>query len=113
LSVINIKSKRFEYYDSLNGMSYHEIFKNLKNYLIDEIKDKNYEINLIDLVKNYNSYVPSNKTPQQSNGYDCGVFTCVFANYVSQDKNFDFNQTHITNYFRKKFILNILNKNLN
>ncbi|KAM6356366.1 sentrin-specific protease 2-like [Alca torda] len=28
--------------------------------------------------------------PQQSNGSDCGVFTCQYANYISRDKPMTF-----------------------
>lgn len=30
--------------------------------------------------------------PQQKNGYDCGVFMCTFAKYLSADKAFNFTQ---------------------
>ena len=36
--------------------------------------------------------------PRQTNSFDCGVFTCLFATYSSQQKTFDFNQDDMPNY---------------
>jgi sentrin-specific protease 1 len=50
--------------------------------------------------------------PQQMNGSDCGMFACKFAEYLSRGKlTFSFNQTHMP-YFRRRMILEILNKKL-
>jgi sentrin-specific protease 1 len=110
LSVINIRDKRYEYYDSMNGNSYKTIFENYKKYLKEEEKDKKVNENKINTDK-FEYYVPKDITPQQRNGYDCGVFTCIFSNYVSQDIPFNFDQSFMS-YFRKKLVLNILNKNI-
>ena len=32
------------------------------------------------------------KVPQQQNDYDCGVFSCCFANYYAQQQAFNFSQ---------------------
>ncbi|KAL7467798.1 hypothetical protein ACHAXS_008051 [Conticribra weissflogii] len=34
--------------------------------------------------------------PRQSNGCDCGVFTCMFANFISKDCPLTFKQQHIS-----------------
>lgn len=49
--------------------------------------------------------------PQQMNGSDCGVFTCMFAEYLARDYEITFTQEHMP-YFRKKMILEILYKRL-
>ena len=36
--------------------------------------------------------------PRQTNTFDCGVFTCLFAKYLTQKKKFDFNQDDMPNY---------------
>ena len=47
--------------------------------------------------------------PQQGNGYDCGVFTCAFAEYLGRwDESFNFTQTDVTR-LRKGIALSILN----
>jgi sentrin-specific protease 1 len=40
------------------------------------------------------------RIPRQSNGYDCGVFVCMYASYLMQKHDFDFNQHDMEN-FRK------------
>ena len=52
----------------------------------------------------------SHSVPKQKNGYDCGVFTCKFAEYTSCDMEFDFNQESMSK-FRIQIGLRILNKN--
>ena len=37
-------------------------------------------------------------TPQQGNGYDCGVFVCRFAQCLLADTDIDFSQEDITEY---------------
>ena len=48
-------------------------------------------------------------TPQQENGSDCGVFTCVFANYLSLQLRLDFSAADMF-YFRQRITLDILKK---
>jgi sentrin-specific protease 1 len=49
-----------------------------------------------------NYYNP--KTPQQANGYDCGVFTSQFIECLSRrDGHFDFDQKNMP-YLRRKMI---------
>lgn len=45
--------------------------------------------------------------PQQANGSDCGVFLCVFAEYFSAAKEFNFYTDNMT-YFRNKIFFEIL-----
>ena len=47
-------------------------------------------------------------TPEQTNGYDCGVYTCMFADCLSLGCKLDFTPSHVTNY-RKKLAWIILN----
>lgn len=102
LAVINIKEKKFEYYDSLGGEGY-SCLKLLRDYVIQEHKDKKKcEIDLSD----WQNYIPSN-IPKQENGYDCGVFLCKYADYASQNREFTFKQKNMC-YFRKRMILDII-----
>ena len=48
-------------------------------------------------------------TPQQDNGRACGVFTCVFANYLSPQLQLDFSAADMS-YFRQRITLDILKK---
>ncbi len=47
----------------------------------------------------------------QDNGSDCGVFTCKFADFVSRQKRFVFEQANIP-YFRKRLAFEILSEKL-
>jgi sentrin-specific protease 1 len=41
-------------------------------------------------------------------GYDCGVFTCMFADFLSKDDALLFGQQHVTQC-RERIALSILN----
>ena len=49
--------------------------------------------------------------PTQTNGHDCGIFLCTYAEYISANKNFNFNQKNIA-YFRSQIICEIINNKL-
>ncbi|KAL1915170.1 uncharacterized protein VTP21DRAFT_7651 [Calcarisporiella thermophila] len=105
-AVINLRRKRFEYYDSLHG-SNPQCFQLLREYLDLEHKDKKGCI--IDL-SDWEDLQPKN-IPGQRNGYDCGVFTCTFAEYVSREAPFDFDQRHMK-YIRRRMIYEIVSCSL-
>jgi hypothetical protein len=104
LAVINFADKRFEYYDSLGGEN-PKCLERLRRYVKDEYRTKHkgeYDLS------EWQDYTPLN-IPHQQNGYDCGVFMCKFADYLSRGKPFDFSQSDMS-YFRKRMILEILSK---
>ena len=52
------------------------------------------------------SVLPQN-TPQQENGYDCGVFTCQFLEALSRgEEDFAFTQANMP-YLRRKMVWEI------
>lgn len=104
LSVINFVDKRFEYYDSM-GSPNKTALKAMRNYLIQEYKDKKKQ--QFDLT-GWSDYMPRD-IPQQQNGYDCGVFMCRYADCISQNKPFNFKQKDMIT-IRKRMILDILSK---
>lgn len=105
-AVINFKEKRFEYYDSLHGPS-GEAFQVLRDYLCKESLDKRkLEIDLSE----WSNFGPKN-IPAQENGYDCGVFACTFAEYISRGAYFDFDQSHMK-YLRNRMAYEIISKRL-
>jgi sentrin-specific protease 1 len=106
LSVINFKKKRFEYYDSLFGQN-DRCLTLLKEYIKNESLDKKkVEYDTSDWI----FYTPKN-IPCQQNGYDCGVFTCMFMEFIARDLDFLFEQKHMP-YLRKRITLEILNVKL-
>ena len=53
------------------------------------------------------SLTPSQDTPQQENGYDCGVFTCQFLESLSRgEESFAFTQANMP-YLRRKMVWEI------
>jgi hypothetical protein len=64
----------------------------------------------VDLPNEWKLYTMCN-VPQQdtTNTTDCGVFVCMYCNFILNDCNLDFNQDYITNsHWRDGMILSIL-----
>lgn len=107
---INFKEKSILYYDSLHN-SNDTCLKLLLEYLINDHQDKkgtdgNAEFDF----QNWILSSPKN-IPCQQNGYDCGVFACVFAEYRSRDADFTFSQKNM-NYFRDRISYEIIKGSL-
>ncbi|XP_049538963.1 uncharacterized protein LOC125953420 [Anopheles darlingi] len=101
MAIIDLRRKAIEYYDSL-GAPNNPVLEMLENYLCQESLDKRQ--------------VPFDKTgltkrnmsdcPKQNNGSDCGVFSCMFAEFLTRDHPITFNQSRMQ-YFRRKMMLEI------
>ena len=103
---INLKEKSIRYYDSLHN-SNKTCLKLLLEYLIEEHKDKKATDGIAEFdSENWTLSSPKN-IPCQQNGYDCGVFTCIFAEYRSREADFTFSQKNM-NYFRDKISYEII-----
>jgi len=103
--VIFMKLKRIQFFDSM-GSSGRSYLQGLLQYLEDEHKDKKKsQLDTSDW-----ELVPcdSDSCPQQNNGFDCGVFTCMFADFISRDLPLTFTQRDITRC-RDRIALSILN----
>ena len=57
------------------------------------------------------TFVSNQNIPYQRNGYDCGMFACVYAEYLSRNENFDFEQKHMP-YLRDRFKYELLTNKL-
>jgi len=101
-AAINLKKKRFEYYDSMGRMN-HAVTGKLREYLAAEhLEKKKSKLDLSDWEDYCNP-----KTPQQNNGYDCGIFTSQFIECLSREGgHFDFEQRNMP-YLRKKMVREI------
>lgn len=125
-AVIFMQAKRIQFYDSLGGDGTHYLDA-LFRYVKDEHKDKKKcplpdedEWELVECTTD---------TPRQRNGtssfclqgmncyvshltlklgFDCGVFTCMFADFISKDCPLLFDQTHIT-LCRERIAISIMN----
>ena len=55
--------------------------------------------------------VIAKKIPQQTNGSDCGVFACKYAEYSSRRARFTFSQSNMPD-FRKRMVWEIVKNKL-
>ncbi len=117
-AVIYMEQMKIEYYDSLlyDNVTRHgcrhkvekqeDTLQVLRDYLQKEhMKEKH-----IDLPNEWKLYTMCN-VPQQdtTNTTDCGVFVCMYCNFIQNDCKFDFKQDDITNSdWRDWMILSIL-----
>ncbi|KAH8582918.1 ULP1 like chllamydin domain containing protease [Cryptosporidium sp. chipmunk genotype I] len=101
LGVVNFRLGYIQYIDSLGGSFQNHLgctkmsaifFQNMNRYIQDEYLDKKKEI-FPGQLKHFTSF--SEPVPQQNNGSDCGVFTCMFAECISEGRSFDFDITQI------------------
>ncbi|KAL5497426.1 hypothetical protein EMCRGX_G013895 [Ephydatia muelleri] len=86
-AAINFGKKQIQYYDSLRG-SNAQCLNALRQYIVSESRDKKQQE--YDL-SGWTDYSPKN-IPHQTNSSDCGVFSCLYARYLSRDIRFDFSQ---------------------
>eukprot|EP00934_Nitzschia_sp_Nitz4_P005502 Nitzschia sp. Nitz4//scaffold3_size479765//115325//117029//NITZ4_000049-RA/size479765-augustus-gene-0.28-mRNA-1//-1//CDS//3329550605//5492//frame0 len=97
--------KRIEVFDSMGGsleVYLDAIFQYLQDDHLDKKKTPLPDIDQWTIVPCQES------TPRQRNGFDCGVFTCMFIDFLSKDCPLVFSQEHITQC-RERIALSILN----
>ena len=105
LAVANLKQRRFEYYDSLGG-SNPECLRFLRRYVVDEMTAQSGAAKTKELDVDSWTDLNVKGIPQQNNGSDCGVFTIMFANYVAENRPFEFTFRDMP-YFRRRIALEI------
>ena len=108
LAVINVKQQRFEYYDSLRGPP-GLVFENLRRWLKDESLDKKGKS--FDTTGWTEVVWKQGQTPQQRNGWDCGMFMIRTADYIARDTVLSFTQGDMEN-LRRLTVLEIINASL-
>ena len=98
LAVIYIQDKTIQYYDSMGGGG-GGVLNMLMQYLVDEKADKE---NGQTLDRSEWALVPTVAgTPQQNNGFDCGVYACLIAECVAIGQGLGGVQDQVVG-FRKK-----------
>ena len=101
-----MESQSIVYYDSMGGNN-KDALRGLSNYLLKEHKTKKGS----DLDMSDWKLTIAKDIPQQTNGSDCRVFTCIFAEYCSRKAKFTFNQSHMP-YFRRRMVYEIVKNKL-
>ncbi|XP_034130786.1 sentrin-specific protease-like [Drosophila guanche] len=106
VAIINLREKTIKSYDSIDNGN-DELLHALANYLDQESKDK------FKVPYDTSQFVIENvkDMPKQGNYYDCGVFTCMAAEYVTRCQPLTFQQKDMPN-LRYKMILEIANGKL-
>jgi sentrin-specific protease 1 len=87
-----MQEKRIQYYDAMqgDGMAYLKV---LFQYLQDEHLDKKKKA--LPNAHQWTLVRCTADTPRQQNGFDCGVFTCMYADFLSQNCPLIFDQSHM------------------
>uniref|UniRef100_A0A914MYJ4 Ubiquitin-like protease family profile domain-containing protein n=1 Tax=Meloidogyne incognita TaxID=6306 RepID=A0A914MYJ4_MELIC len=106
LVVIDLEERKMDYYDSLHQDNF-ECLELLQEYLINESMDKRQ----IPLDMNGWQFNFLRNIPPQRNISDCGVFSCLFAEFASRRAPITFTQEHIP-YFRERIAYQVLRKEL-
>lgn len=101
MAIISLRDKYIRYYDSM-GQPNKRVLDALEQYLKDESLDKKKQPFCMD------GWLKESVAdcPRQMNGSDCGVFSCMFAEYLCRDHRINFSQDNMP-YFRQKMILEI------
>ncbi|KAI6242974.1 ULP-PROTEASE domain-containing protein [Aphelenchoides fujianensis] len=104
--VVDVENRELRFFDSMhtNGEKH---LNALRDYLREESAEKHASRYSVDDYQ----LLSAEKCPKQMNGYDCGMFTCRFAEYVTRRAPFNFAQRHMA-YFRKRTVFEIVNKEL-
>ena len=111
LAEIDMQNGIIRYYDSLKSdekseKRYAQVVKDLIRWLKDEEKHndeaKHMKFPSTDFVA-----VNVKDCPQQDNGIDCGVFVCMCALHLINDKQLNFDQNDV-NLFRKRMVHDIV-----
>ncbi|XP_053689339.1 sentrin-specific protease 1-like isoform X2 [Sabethes cyaneus] len=101
MAIIDLKNQSIRYYDSM-GTPNKPVLDALEQYLKDESLDKRKKpFDTSGFTKEH-----MRDCPRQMNGSDCGVFSCMFAEHESRNREIGFSQQHMP-YFRQKMIFEI------
>ncbi|XP_046688046.1 sentrin-specific protease 1-like [Homalodisca vitripennis] len=106
MATVDFRDRTIRYYNSMESENNTCLYA-LLNYLNEESLDKKKKEYDISDWKTENV----KDIPQQMNGSDCGVFSCMFAEYLSRNAKITFSQKDMP-YFRRKMVYEILAKRL-
>nr|KAG5697321.1 hypothetical protein BaRGS_004987 [Batillaria attramentaria] len=87
LCVVFVKQKKICYYDSMGGNN-DQCLNAVRQYLYDESLEKRKE--QLDLTQWTTEVVKD--IPQQMNGSDCGMFSCMYAETITRGAKITFTQ---------------------
>lgn len=109
LILLDFYDKVIYYVDSLGGSGDY-IFENILQYLKDEHMDKK-KTEYKD-INEWECISCRDRTPQQHNGSDCGVFMLTSTEFLSEGfDSLTFTQSEMS-YFRKRLLCLIMHQSL-
>lgn len=106
MAICNMNAKTIKYYDSLRN-SNDVLLDLLTDYLQKEHSDKRK----FDIDMNGWSVENVSNHPLQDNDSDCGVFSCMTAEFICRNRPIAFRQKHMP-YFRRKMAVEIYTGNM-
>ena len=106
VATINMKCKQIRLYDSLGGRG-EQLLTNLLRYLSDELLHKHGQ-HLDGMAW---QCCHAKDIPAQTNGVDCGVFTCKYIQHILTGRDFCWDQRHMA-FFRQRMVLEILDQKI-
>ncbi|XP_050533325.1 sentrin-specific protease 1-like [Daktulosphaira vitifoliae] len=106
LVYVDFLKKTIKYYDSLGGRNFMCLKLILKYLMMEHINKKN-----VDFRPGGWSLLNVKKCPKQNNLWDCGVFVCMYAEYLSRNQPLTFSQKDMGRC-RKQIYFEIKNKKL-
>lgn len=102
LATVDLRLQTIRYFDSLNfGNAENSLNKVFEFLNFQSQRENKCELNL----NEWNLEIATN-IPKQENDYDCGVFCCQFAEFISRDRQLNFEQNDMK-YFRQKMLYEI------
>lgn len=117
LAIIYVQKKEIHYFDTYveygnrTGYSYKDKSDYYCNGLLKWVIDEGKRKKVHGMENEWKLINRSSNIPQQNNDNDCGVFTIVCADYLSDDLPLTYNQGHI-GYWRMKIATDILRGHL-
>jgi len=95
MGAIDLRERGFRYFDSMFSRPHSNFVPFLRRYVADEHKAKKGKP--LDGLDDWDLLKPEVPVPKQRNGFDCGVFTCSFAEWFSEGRQLDFEQDDMPN----------------
>lgn len=91
MAVLYMQKKEIHYYDSMSGAG-GQFLRDLRQWVQDEALDKKAKV--LD-VTDWALISQEDDVPQQRNGFDCGVFSIMCADYASDDLPLTYTQAEM------------------